>query len=162
LGLAAIHVTHDQEEAYAVADRLVVMRAGRIERNGAAAEVWGDPRSEFVARFLGHDNVLDALEASALGVGDGSRPVVVRESAIAVEDGTERRGQGLGGDGYDATVVEVRFRGATSRVTVAFDAIVGSGGPLALDYHTSRPPVSGERVCVVLDPAQVVTLEPSP
>ncbi len=162
MGLAAIHVTHDQEEAYAVADRLMVMRAGRIERDGAAADVWGDPRTEFVARFLGHDNVLDASQASALGVGDGSSPVVVRESAIAVEDGTERPGQGHGGGGHEATVVEVRFRGATSRVTVAFDISAGSGGRLTLAYHTSRPPAPDGRLRVVLDRTQVVTLDPSP
>ncbi len=49
----AIHVTHDQAEALAIADRLAVMRAGRILREGPAGEVVSDPGEEFVARFLG-------------------------------------------------------------------------------------------------------------
>jgi len=62
----AIHVTHDQAEALAIADRLAVMRAGRILREGPASEVVDDPRREFVARFLGA-NVL-ALKRIGEGV----------------------------------------------------------------------------------------------
>ncbi|MCB0900443.1 MAG: ABC transporter ATP-binding protein, partial [Actinobacteria bacterium] len=85
-GTAAIHVTHDQEEAYAVADRLVVMRDGRIERDGPVAEVWADPRTEFVARFLGHHNVLEPETARALGfpVPRDASGLVVRESAVTL------------------------------------------------------------------------------
>src|SRR5690606_1713243 len=106
---AAIHVTHDQEEAYAVADRLVVLPAGRIARQGAAADVWRDPRDEFVARFLGHENVVAAATAHALGIGDGTVPVVVHEDAISIDDHA-------GTAAITATVHDVRFRGATSRV----------------------------------------------
>ena len=64
LGTTVLAVTHDQGEAFALADRVVVMRDGRIAQAGTPLEVWQRPASEFVARFLGFDNVVD---------GDGAR-----------------------------------------------------------------------------------------
>jgi ABC-type Fe3+/spermidine/putrescine transport system ATPase subunit len=60
LGLTAILVTHDQEEAMVMADRILVMDRGRIVRDGAPEEVWRRPGSAFVARFLGADNAIAA------------------------------------------------------------------------------------------------------
>jgi iron(III) transport system ATP-binding protein len=57
LGITAIYVTHDQEEALAISDRVVVMNRGRIEQDGAPAEIYGRPGSEFVARFMGIPNI---------------------------------------------------------------------------------------------------------
>ncbi|MEM8664621.1 MAG: ABC transporter ATP-binding protein [Pseudomonadota bacterium] len=59
LGITFIHVTHSQEEAMALADLVVVMNEGRIEQTGTAREVFGKPRTAFVARFIGGHNVLD-------------------------------------------------------------------------------------------------------
>ena len=153
--VAAIHVTHDQEEAYAVADRLAVMRAGRIEREGPASAVWADPGTAFVARFLGHDDVLDAPAATALGlpVPDGAVGVVVREAAIDLVDP-------MTPGAHPATVVGVRFRGAISRVELSVE--LGAGGSahdaVVLSVHRSRPPAPGDRVGVVLDPAEAAPL----
>jgi ABC-type Fe3+/spermidine/putrescine transport system ATPase subunit len=55
----AIYVTHDQEEASAIADRLMILHDGTILREGAPAEVWANPASAFVARFLGLGNVIE-------------------------------------------------------------------------------------------------------
>lgn len=60
LGTTVLAVTHDQGEAFALADRVVVMRDGRIAQSGTPLEVWQRPADEFVARFLGFDNVVDA------------------------------------------------------------------------------------------------------
>lgn len=68
LGTTVLAVTHDQGEAFALADRVVVMRDGRIAQSGTPLEVWQRPASEFVARFLGFDNIVDAVVDSA---GDG-------------------------------------------------------------------------------------------
>ncbi|GHG55324.1 ABC transporter ATP-binding protein [Streptomyces griseocarneus] len=60
LGTTVLAVTHDQGEAFALADRVVVMRDGRIAQAGTPLEVWQRPASEFVARFLGFENVVPA------------------------------------------------------------------------------------------------------
>ncbi|MGW3725539.1 ABC transporter ATP-binding protein [Streptomyces sp. NPDC000851] len=60
LGTTVLAVTHDQGEAFALADRVVVMREGRIAQSGTPLEVWQRPADEFVARFLGFDNVVAA------------------------------------------------------------------------------------------------------
>ena len=58
LGISFIHVTHSQEEAMALADMIVVMNGGRIEQIGAPRDIYDKPRTEFVARFIGGNNVL--------------------------------------------------------------------------------------------------------
>src|SRR5699024_9813537 len=88
-GVAAIHVTHDQEEAYAIADRLVVMRRGRIFRDGPAVEVWSDPGTVFSARFLGHRNIVDRQQLRALGLGrvlPDADQVSIREAAMSLTE----------------------------------------------------------------------------
>jgi ABC-type Fe3+/spermidine/putrescine transport system ATPase subunit len=57
--IPAIYVTHDQEEAFAIADRLLILHDGMIVREGSPSEVWSNPESAFVARFLGLGNVMD-------------------------------------------------------------------------------------------------------
>jgi ABC-type Fe3+/spermidine/putrescine transport system ATPase subunit len=56
LGIGTIHVTHDQEEAMSMSDRLIIMQSGRIEQEGPAAEVYENPRNGFVAGFMGRTN----------------------------------------------------------------------------------------------------------
>jgi ABC-type Fe3+/spermidine/putrescine transport system ATPase subunit len=58
LGLTAVHVTHDREEAMTMADRLVIMQAGRIAQVGTPEEVYDQPATAFVANFMGAENVL--------------------------------------------------------------------------------------------------------
>src|SRR5437867_211917 len=65
LGVTALYVTHDQEEALSLADRLAVMRAGRIEQLGRPEEVYGRPRTDFVADFIGISNLLACRVVSA-------------------------------------------------------------------------------------------------
>jgi ABC-type Fe3+/spermidine/putrescine transport system ATPase subunit len=60
-GIPAIYVTHDQQEAYAIADRILLLHDGVILREGTPAEVWADPRSAWVARFLGVGNVVEGV-----------------------------------------------------------------------------------------------------
>lgn len=58
LGIATVFVTHDQSEALALSDRVVVMNQGSIEQTGSPQEVYNNPATEFVASFLGHSNIL--------------------------------------------------------------------------------------------------------
>lgn len=68
-------VTHDQGEAFALADRVVVMRDGRIAQSGTPLEVWQRPADAFVARFLGFENVVEAAVADGVAVTPGKVPV---------------------------------------------------------------------------------------
>ena len=71
LGVTTVMVTHDQEEAFAVADRIVVMNQGTIEQVGGAIEVYRDPATLFVADFVGRINALPAtLEDGGLRIGE--------------------------------------------------------------------------------------------
>lgn len=82
LGFTAIYVTHDQEEAMALSDHIIVMNQGTIEQQGTPREVFAKPATAFTARFLGYSN---ALEGRVVGTDDGN--VVTVECA----DGTMLR-----------------------------------------------------------------------
>jgi thiamine transport system ATP-binding protein len=100
-GTTAVMVTHDHEEAFAVADDLAVMRAGRIVQSGPIADVWRAPADRETALFLGYARVLEGAAASGLLTAAGlpdAAAVAVRRSALSVADDGE-----LG-----AEVVEVR------------------------------------------------------
>ena len=82
LGITTLYVTHDQEEAMALSDRVVVMRDGRIEQDGAPADLYERPRTRFVADFIGASNcVAGTLEAA----GEGWRFVTLEGLALAAE-----------------------------------------------------------------------------
>jgi putative spermidine/putrescine transport system ATP-binding protein len=79
LGITALYVTHDQDEAMALSDRVVVMREGHIEQDGAPAELYERPRTRFVADFIGAANCLGGkLEAQ------GDRRIFVTSEGLAV------------------------------------------------------------------------------
>ncbi|KGK11245.1 spermidine/putrescine ABC transporter ATP-binding protein PotA [Vibrio navarrensis] len=61
LGITFIFVTHDQEEALSMSDRIIVMRSGVIEQDGSPREIYEDPKNLFVARFIGEINVFEAV-----------------------------------------------------------------------------------------------------
>ena len=125
LGITTIYVTHDQEEAMAVSDRIVVMDGGSVVAQGSAEDLYHRPRSEFVARFIGRVNILparvvevrgDVARVETLGAivdartpegaapGDAVR-LVLRPEAIEVV-----RGDGAGAQ-WEATVVSRVFLG---------------------------------------------------
>jgi spermidine/putrescine transport system ATP-binding protein len=69
VGITFVHVTHDQEEAMTMADQVAVMNAGRVEQLGSPADLYENPRTTFVANFLGSSNFIEA-EIDSRG-GDG-------------------------------------------------------------------------------------------
>jgi len=92
LGATVLHVTHDHDEAFAVADRVAVMAAGRIARIGKPSEIWRDPRREDVARFLGHENIISVGAGGRVGWGSLDVPpglVVLRSDAFTPAAGPE-------------------------------------------------------------------------
>jgi thiamine transport system ATP-binding protein len=83
LGVTALFVTHDHDEAFAVADRVAIMRAGTIEQSGPATDVWQRPATEFAARFLGY-NVTAAFGTGLVAV----RPEGLHVAATGSVTGT--------------------------------------------------------------------------
>ena len=85
LGLTAVYVTHDLEEALAMSDRIVVMRAGQIEQNGTADEIYHTPRTAFVADFIGSSNLIRGRLRPELAT-DGLIALETAEGAIVHAD----------------------------------------------------------------------------
>jgi putative spermidine/putrescine transport system ATP-binding protein len=102
LGVATIFVTHDQDEALAMADRIVVMNEGRVEQVGTAEEIYSRPRTRFVASFIGSCNFLTgALVAGAGGA------ILFRSERLTVAVGPDGPGAGAGTRGTLAVRPEV-------------------------------------------------------
>jgi thiamine transport system ATP-binding protein len=155
LGLTVLYVTHDQEEAFSVADRAVILSAGRIVADGTPQELWSRPPSGFVAEFLGFRNVARVIvgagiastpwgELALTGAADGAATLVLRPGSLALaEDGPV---MGL--------VSSRRFQGDHVQVIVATDA----GGALELETRDGPPPDPGTRVSVAVDASKVDVL----
>ena len=75
-GKTAIYVTHDQSEAFAISDRIVVMNAGQVEQIGTQTEIYLQPQTRFVAEFIGANNGLEGTIASVEGSGEDARATV--------------------------------------------------------------------------------------
>lgn len=132
LDLTVVHVTHDVGEAFALGDRVALMRDGRIVQHGTPDEVWEQPADEWVARFLGMSNIRE----------QDRRRVVIRPEAVRVE-----RGEG-------AVVLSAQRRGAVVLLRVRLDDGEELEG-LTVSLDHPRP---AERVSVEIDPAGVVLL----
>jgi putative spermidine/putrescine transport system ATP-binding protein len=111
VGLTFVYVTHDQEEALTMSDRLAVFNEGRIEQLGAPAEVYERPATEFVAGFIGVSNVI---------VRDGRRFTVRPEKIQMLDDDSEA--------GERGRIRDVVYVGVFTRYTVELD----SGGELTV------------------------------
>lgn len=131
LGVTTIMVTHDQEEAIAVADRIVVMNRGAIEQVGRPEEIYARPANRFVAEFLGDTNVLDGLVLPDGGVRIGRAELAVGRSGSAVPGDrvvlcirpSDLVLSPAGVDGMEGTVQMVEFRGGQFRATVFADSL---------------------------------------
>ncbi|WP_348625611.1 ABC transporter ATP-binding protein [Rhizobium sp. 2MFCol3.1] len=116
LGITAVHVTHDREEAMVMADRIVILNAGRIAQQGTPEDVYNRPASAFVAAFMGAENVI-----SLTGAPDGNDFVIAAGPANAAGHVAL-----MGRDLVQGTV-EARFRPEAAQILSAETAVVGSG-----------------------------------
>ncbi len=135
-GQTTLFVTHDQEEALELADRIVVLKDGRIEQVGTPDEIYSDPASAYVFDFIGRANVLEgrvsggrfhpdghARSFSADGVADGPARLYTRPHDIAPEE--------PGNGGLDARVVAAHR--LADRITLEL-AVPGQSRPVELDF----------------------------
>ena len=162
LGVTVVYVTHDQEEALAVADRTIVLRDGRVEADAASEALWLNPPTAFVARFLGYRNVAPAAWRNGRLVSPwGTLPVPGQERNPAPADGPvtavlRPNAAALTADGeLAATVTSRRFRG--DHVVLVLDI---AGAPLEIQARDAHIPRVGDAVSVSIDPRGVLVLPP--
>ncbi|MFF7388981.1 ABC transporter ATP-binding protein [Streptomyces scabiei] len=165
LGLTVIYVTHDQEEALVMSDRIAVMRNGLIEQFDTPRELFERPRTPFVADFLGAANFLPGR----IDKQDGDHTLVRLDSGglikarrhqlapstqvkVAVQPGRLRAC--AADDGFCSGTVEMAtYVGTLVRAGVRIDG--GQGPLLRLEVPAGRGPVAGERVGITADPEDV-------
>ncbi len=167
--LTAIHVTHDQHESLSMADRIIVMREGRVEQVGGPRELYERPATRFVAEFMGEANVLagtatgDGLTVrTAAGTLASARTggraagaavlVVVRPEAIRIHADHEVP---PAAPALRGTVAESSYLGATS--TCRIDC--GGSHVTALELDPPGPRAAGEPVALTVEPARVIVLD---
>jgi putative spermidine/putrescine transport system ATP-binding protein len=169
LGITTVFVTHDQEEALSISDRIVVLNAGKIEQFGTPFEIYNKPQTRFAATFVGTLNTLDGrvVDAGKKTVSiDGQNATIpalppgaktgdtialtMRPEAVSLANGHDRDIV-LGG-----TVSEVSFLGSVIRLKVKLGE-----NTVALDTFNdqhSPPPKYGEAVRVTLNGSDVLVL----
>ncbi|TIC79379.1 ABC transporter ATP-binding protein [Nocardioides sp. GY 10127] len=155
-GTTALLVTHDHEEAFTVADRMAVMREGRVVQAGALSDVWREPADAWTALFLGYARVLEGPAAAALaaagGLADpGGRAVAVRRSALVVDEAGRLSGR----------VRSVRATPVQTRLVV--DASTGHDGLPGVGEVDAVAPLEarvrpGDEVRLRVEPGRVAVL----
>jgi thiamine transport system ATP-binding protein len=142
LGLTTLFVTHDHDEAFALADRLVLMHAGRIEQVGTPAAVWQQPANEFVARFLGW-NVTGAFTDT---------PAAVRPEAVRVVEHSEQH------DAVGGEVAARTYRRDHFLLGVRVDALSAEADPVQVEVPVDAAgiPDVGDRIALAVDAADLV------
>jgi iron(III) transport system ATP-binding protein len=155
LGVTTVMVTHDQEEALAMADRIVVMNNGRIEQVGGPETIYCKPETAFVSDFVGHMTFLDAtvlehglvrVGALVLAVADtrGFSPGVVVKLAMRPEEVRTRGIDSSTTNAFEARVESLSFLGAFCRATL--DPIESPGTKIAVDFSTNAMRDLGIRI----------------
>jgi putative spermidine/putrescine transport system ATP-binding protein len=170
LGITSIFVTHDQEEALSIADRIVVMNEGRVEQVGTSSEIYNYPRTHFVASFVGTLNILSGHvvdPASGKMVVDGQ--VLITSQQLAPDDAGQKRLLALrpeaivleaptaGRNTLAATVEEVSFLGAVVRIRTRVKSAV-----ISLDVFNDphrQLPERGQRVALGFSHENLLVLE---
>jgi putative spermidine/putrescine transport system ATP-binding protein len=174
-GITTLYVTHDQEEALSVSDRVVVLSQGQIEQIGSPVEIYGSPRTVFVAQFVGTMNRIEcAVPSPNQGSGGvvecqgtplqvdqarewpaGSRVLLlIRPESIEIDKLDD--GVGVPHGSLEGAVTVRTFLGAMTRLRVA-----SAVGELMVDVGTARALTLGEdaRVILTWDPAAVRLLD---
>jgi putative spermidine/putrescine transport system ATP-binding protein len=168
LGITTVFVTHDQEEALSISDRIVVMNAGRVEQIGAPFEIYNKPATRFVATFVGQLNTIEATVADA-----AAKQVSIDGQSITLPalPATAKSGEAigltmrpeavaLGGEGRDIVlsgrVAEIAFLGSVIRLKVDLGRNM-----LDLDIFNDQrtpPPAHGAPVTLGIASSDILVL----
>ncbi|MCC6613571.1 MAG: ABC transporter ATP-binding protein [Anaerolineae bacterium] len=159
LGLTTLYVTHDQSEAFDIADRIAVINAGKIEQSGTPEAIYKQPRTVFIARFLGFTNILpvERIEGGHAVTALGSYPVEGQPTALLLAPGS-------------ITLVNAADATATMRVTdrifegETYRLRLNDANGLAFELSmpaddTGKQIEVGETIGLQIDAAKLVELE---
>jgi len=168
LGLTVIHVTHDQEEALSIADRVVIMKSGRIVEVGNPFEIYRFPKTLFSANFVGEANLLEGkilmvdgtlctvdvaghpVKVASEGKSIGQRVIVfIRPEFVQLTLPTE--------DGWPGKVKQVTFLGSLNRYVIETDGNEIVSEVSTADYSTGF--AVGERVSLFLNEANMALFD---
>jgi ABC-type Fe3+/spermidine/putrescine transport system ATPase subunit len=176
VGITFLYVTHDQNEAMSMADRLAVMNAGRTEDIGTPDRVYDRPATQFVAEFLGTCNVIaPQSDGGALRLPDGTPLLVssvngrlpagarlgIRPEKIVVTRADAATGSPQQANTVRGTVVTATYLGASTEyeVSTPWGGILKAFAQNLADSSRARP---GEQVVLTWDPEHAFVLAPSP
>jgi putative spermidine/putrescine transport system ATP-binding protein len=154
LGITTVFVTHDQEEALAVADRVAVMNSGMIEQIGTPEQLYLTPSTPFVADFVGLSNRLDGVAHDGVVTVQGQElPLLAGESTGEVTAFVRPEDVVFSAEaGIDATVVASSFLGSLRRTTVR----LADGTVMAVQHAVSDRPIPDAAVRVAFTGRPVV------
>jgi putative spermidine/putrescine transport system ATP-binding protein len=147
IGITFVYVTHDQDEALAMSDRLAIFNNGRIEQIGTPAEIYERPVTAFVADFVGASNLIDG--DAALALTGSAEPFSIRPERIRLREAG--RPPEPGGCSLDGRVREAIYLGMNTRYRVETDlgllltVVEPNGDTAPVDVHGAR----GRRVRLV-------------
>lgn len=166
LGITTVFVTHDQEEALSISDRIVVMNAGKADQIGTPFEIYNRPTTRFVASFVGTLNVIEAVVADqGAGLVKIGEQMLTIKDAIPAANGTAiqlamRPEAGslsdTGNATFAGTVTSSQFLGSVIRTRVSVD-----GKTISFDTFNdpgTPPPVVGTTIGVKIDPSALIVL----
>lgn len=136
IGITFVHVTHDQDEALAMSDRLAVFRDGRLEQIGTPRDVYEHPRTSFVADFLGVSNLLSG--AAAQSIAGSADSIAIRPEKIAIR--SESHPVGPDQCSASGVVHDVVYLGSHTRYLVQLDP-----GPTVTVIEQNRDDTPSER-----------------
>jgi iron(III) transport system ATP-binding protein len=166
LSLTVVYVTHDQQEAMAVSDRIIVMNAGHIEQQGTPRDLYERPATPFLARFMGESNPADGcvtrldtehvrvrlgpaeIDIEDTTAPDGEAKVAVRPEAISVETMPGPPGA------LPGIVAKASYVGTHIEYSIDTEA----GTLFATCPKVERPLVAGDKVALVLAPRGVIVV----
>ena len=155
----ALYVTHDQEEAFTLADRVIIMNAGRVEQTGTPQEIYSKPGSLFVARFLGLNNLLtgtarptDHGTSIQTAIGTFSLPSTHFGEVTLLIRPERARLDGSGVLFLSGILRERSFRGPVCRVGIDINQV-----RLSFDFNPNAPiPAEGSLIDISLNPEEAI------
>jgi ABC-type Fe3+/spermidine/putrescine transport system ATPase subunit len=155
----AIYVTHDQEEAFTIADRIIVINSGQIEQVGTPKEIYADPATLFVARFLEMKNIIPGVIHQINGIYQAFTPLgnipvnstiqgdvhlLIRPEITSLDE--------QGPITLSGVITEVSFRGSRQKLSILVNDI-----PLTFEITSQVTlPTPGSNMKISLDPLKMV------